>query len=451
MRNPKSVQAVSKQKGNTAPNCEGKTTRNRFSIAYWRDCVFRPSYTREGQRFNVQQFFVKISHGAVRKNVPLTTNNLDEAARRALKLYQILKRDGWDAALFLFRPDAKPIDKSLTIGKYFALVDEYTPMADRTFASYSYALRRIASNIANAKLRGSSKFNPSGKWRGLVDDIPLAKLTPVAVENWRTRFIKQWRGDPIKERAAIRTTNSYIRNARALFSRNILEAMKKHGIKLPDPLPFSGVRLEGRAGSTRYRSTIDAGALLGAARAELSNSNADAYIIIILGLCAGLRRSEIDHLQWLNIMPEKGIIRIMTTAQKRVKTDESEGDVFCDPGLFSELARCRRSGSTLYVVEPDREFTKTKAAQFYRCNDVFRTVIDWLKAHGVLTRSPLHTLRKEFGSVVASSGDIFQAQRQLRHSQISTTEQYYADGRKRATMPVGLLLNPATKAEGSNG
>jgi hypothetical protein len=36
--------------------------------------------------------------------------------------------------------------------------------------------------------------------------------------------------------------------------------------------------------------------------------------------------------------------------------------------------------------------------------------------------------------------------RQLRHSQISTTSQYYADGRARATLPIASLLNSKADA-----
>lgn len=163
---------------------------------------------------------------------------------------------------------------------------------------------------------------------------------------------------------------------------------------------------------------------------------------MLLALGAGLRRSEIDGLIKQNLMRDKGIVRVMTTAQKRVKSDESEGDVFVDDGVFVELERAvlNRERATLFVIEPNTEFPKTKAAQVYRCDATFDRVNAWLRGQGITSAKPLHTLRKEFGSVVAAAGDIFQASRQLRHAQISTTEAYYADARKRATVKVGELL-----------
>jgi integrase len=135
---------------------------------------------------------------------------------------------------------------------------------------------------------------------------------------------------------------------------------------------------------------------------------------------------------------------VQTTAQRRAKSVEREGDVVCDAALFTELDKTRRPGATLYVVEPDTEHPQTRAPQFYRAKPTFDRVTTWLRAHGVMSDKPLHTLRKEFGSLVADSGDIHQAMLQLRHAQISTTEAFYADRRNRATVSVGALLNPST-------
>jgi len=52
----------------------------------------------------------------------------------------------------------------------------------------------------------------------------------------------------------------------------------------------------------------------------------------------------------------------------------------------------------------------------------------------------LHTLRKEFGSIICAAADIHTASRQLRHSNLSTTAAYYADNRRRVTVPVLEML-----------
>jgi integrase len=418
----------------------------RFNVRYWRARVYRPSYrdAATGAAREVETWWLQVAHAGRRHALSLGTPNRDEAATRALRLYRLLKTEGWDAVLAVFKPDAVARERAeagLTVGRWIELADAYAPAPPRTAANYAYALRRIAADIAKAgPARGKSRFDPSGVWREQADKVPLAALTPVAVEDWRLAFVKPHRGNPLAEQKAARSVASYVRNARSLFSRRVLDAMRTHNVTLPDPLPFAGVRIAGRMGSTRYRSAVDAGALLRAAREGLAESDPDAYAVILLALGAGLRRSEVDSLQWQAVMAERGVIRVVTTAQRRTKSAESEGDVTCDAGLFAELARTRRPGSTLYVIEPDTEHRPTRAAQFYRAAPTFRRVTAWLRAHGVPGDRPLHLLRKEFGSAVADAGDIHQAMLQLRHAQISTTEQVYADRRSRATMGVAAIL-----------
>jgi hypothetical protein len=58
----------------------------------------------------------------------------------------------------------------------------------------------------------------------------------------------------------------------------------------------------------------------------------------------------------------------------------------------------------------------------------------------VTTKTPLHSLRKEFGSRVAAEHGIYAASRLLRHADITTTAQYYLDKKKRVTSGLGRLL-----------
>jgi hypothetical protein len=58
---------------------------------------------------------------------------------------------------------------------------------------------------------------------------------------------------------------------------------------------------------------------------------------------------------------------------------------------------------------------------------------------------PLHTMRKEIGSIMASEHGIFAASRYLRHSDIRITSAIYADKKKAVTPTVfsGVLATPA--------
>ena len=56
-----------------------------------------------------------------------------------------------------------------------------------------------------------------------------------------------------------------------------------------------------------------------------------------------------------------------------------------------------------------------------------------LTSQGVQNMKPLHTMRKEIGSIIANEEGIFAASRYLRHSDIRITSAIYADKKKTVT------------------
>jgi hypothetical protein len=79
--------------------------------------------------------------------------------------------------------------------------------------------------------------------------------------------------------------------------------------------------------------------------------------------------------------------------------------------------------------------------EHYRCTSIFEGLIAWLRKKGVTTNTPLHTLRKEFGSRIAAEHGIYAASRLLRHADIRTTASHYLDKKKRGTAGMGHLLS----------
>ena len=73
----------------------------------------------------------------------------------------------------------------------------------------------------------------------------------------------------------------------------------------------------------------------------------------------------------------------------------------------------------------------------YRCAPTFDKLIAWLRSKGVTGEKPLHTLRKEFGSLIAQKFGIFAAQQMLGHSDITTTSQHYIEVKEK---PILSLL-----------
>ncbi len=432
------------QRNTTEQNREGgkgvAKQASKFSATFWQERVFRPTYTRGGKRIEVSQWYARIKHGPRRESVALSTNNREEAGRKAARLYQAVHTTGWDAALAEFRPDSKPASMT-TVGDYLAAVEPLAKVRGRSWSGYAYALRKIALDITGGQERGKARFNPKDMiLRARGDSVPLTKLTPVSVEGWKAGFVAAAGQDPVAAARARRSANSYLRNARALFSRRILRRLSELSVPVPAPLPFEGVEME-RQGSTRYVSTIDAGELLKAARKEFKSKHPDAWRVILLALGAGLRRSEIDMLCWTQIDAKRGEIRVLNHSTFEAKTDDSQGRIFVDAGLLAELGQ---PGESLFVVEPATPAAQ-RGGQYYRCQATFERVTEWLRKHGVLSDRPLHTLRKEFGSIIADKADIHTASRQLRHSTIATTAAYYADHRKKETVGIGAMLKRGTR------
>lgn len=415
---------------------------SRFSVDYWRERLFRPAYNSGSERQEVQEWYVQVQHAKRREKVGLATNNKEEAARRATKFYQRLRATDWETALKEFCPRIEAIraTSSLTLGDYLSHVQPLLRVRPRTAEIYAYALRKIAREATGAVDKSKARFHPKAhEWRRVSDEIPLAKLTPAAINEWKDKIIAA-AGKKRKdcERAG-RNINSFLRSARALFSRNIVARLKEKGVKLPKPLPFEEVKLEAQ-GSTKYESSIDAKVLLKNGREELQQNDADAWKVILLALGAGLRRGEIDALRWEQINFKESLLRVCSHGAFETKTPDSEDNVFVDQGLLDELKKFQAAEKTDFVVAPTLKPTGTVAVQYYRCLPVFVRVTAWLRKQGIKSGKPLHTLRKEFGSIICASADIHAASRQLRHSNLSTTAAYYADHRRRASVPMAALL-----------
>lgn len=72
---------------------------------------------------------------------------------------------------------------------------------------------------------------------------------------------------------------------------------------------------------------------------------------------------------------------------------------------------------------------------------MFTDLIEWLRAHGVSGNKPLHTLRKEYGSLLTRNFGIHAASRALRHADLRTTSEHYSDAAARVTPGIGRLLS----------
>jgi hypothetical protein len=121
---------------------------------------------------------------------------------------------------------------------------------------------------------------------------------------------------------------------------------------LPDPLPFSGVEFEPRQ-SLKYRATFDVQTLI--AKDELTSGDPEVFKAFLLAVMVGLRRKEIDLLEWDSFLWDAGVVRVQVTQHFDAKTEDSLGDVAVDGELLELFRGYRARATSPFVIESDSQ------------------------------------------------------------------------------------------------
>jgi integrase len=366
---------------------------------------------------------------------PLGTPNKKTAAAKAAEIYSYIQFHGLDAASQKYKPKADKSEKpQVSVGDIIKIACRLSTARRHSLDAYSKAFRRIVSDIKGLadERKYDAKSGGSSAWRAKVDRVPIASLTPGDVVAWKNLRLKAAESDPLAKRRAVVTVNSLIRNAKALFGKKILPFIEQES-PLPRPLPFDGVSLE-KPPSMRYVSKIDPYAILASAKEEFAETDPEAFKVMILALVCGMRRSEIDNLLWRAFDFQNSILRIESSEFHQLKSEDSAGVIDLDSDTVTLFRGYRaRNPKSVFVIESPNPPRNSMKARCYRCDAVFKRVLTWLRAKGVENTKPLHTLRKEIGSIIASEHGIFEASRYLRHSDIRITSAIYTDKKKTVT------------------
>ncbi len=385
---------------------------------------------------------------------------------------------------------------TVTVGNLLTAIEKTADLERKTFLVYAAKFRCIIAGIIglkNDEKKHDCKGNGHKEWLQKIERTKLHTITPNKIQQWRKNFITAAGNDPRERAAAIRTANSYINNAKCLFSAKHVQHCS---LPIPKHHPFEGIRLEGGR-IARYHSEINAEWLLVAAQNELAlpppgsidltalkqakeelrttylrvrsktdkrikccykkiynlqnsakiaKSKREQFKILLLALGAGLRRNEIDKLEWSSILFDRSVIRIQPTLYFQPKTDDSTGNIDVDPDLLELLRSYFPYARDEFVINGNRPRPEA-SYPYYRCNFHFEGLTKWLRSKGIKSHSPIHTLRKEFGSEICAEAGIFAASIALRHSSIKTAWDSYLDKKQRVTFPIGTYLKkPSIKA-----
>ncbi len=389
---------------------------------------------------------VKIQVHGRRESFPLRTANKSAAAAKAARIYGDIVVLGWDEALKKHKPDESR-SKGALVGDLIRVASELADVRSATLASNVGAFRRIVAAVAKIDAT-QSRFSSRGPgrlaWIDAVESVPLAKITPTAVEAWKLAFVATHAGgDEIKARAARNSANATLRAAKSLFSKRLLKFIAST-LELPIPLPFDGVEFFPRQ-SMRYVSTMNVETIMAKARDELSENDTEAFKALLLCLYAGLRRNEADKLRWHSIDFKRGTIRIEAHADFSPKAETSLGEVPLDAEVVAIMKGMQAKEPKAEYVLTGENVSSNSSWRQYRADETFTRLNAWLRMNGVDSQKPLHTLRKEAGSLVCKHANLFVASRFLRHADVAITAMHYVDQKNVVTVGLGSLLAPAAK------
>lgn len=427
-----------------------KGSVSKTAASYWSTRVFRHD-TGHGKE---STFSVKIQFEGRRERFSLGTASREIAATNASEIYRVLKTSGWDAAISMFKKGMGPIPKSnaLTIGRYLEKVRDQWTGTETTLNLYVRAIRKIVSDIEGLD-PGKSRFDYQNdgvvRWHHQIDQVTLASITDAKVNKWAFDFLKEAGRDHVARNKRKISINSYLRNAKSLFSDRVVKSI---GLELPSPLPFSGAGFFGGV-DQRYFSQFDIRKLLTTARDQLAALDPDAYSVVLLAAFGGLRRSEIDLLEWPSIDLQHGVLQLRITKHFNPKTPDSLRPILLREtwvlDWFKDLQR-KHGISTGYVLAPNAHYTGDQSLFYYRCKSVFERVTRWLRSNGVKGDRPLHILRKEAGSDIVKRTGLISGAAFLRHKTPAVTALHYSDYRIMETPSFGDIYSGDDKSTKDN-
>ncbi|MEX0287794.1 MAG: tyrosine-type recombinase/integrase [Flavobacteriaceae bacterium] len=415
---------------------------------YWEDRLKRRSFTRaNGEKYVSSEYSVRISVCGKAEWFNLESANKTTAASKARDIWLFSRSHTRDEVLAEFKQKS-PIQTTgiqhPTVGDLIREIGDLNLIKPKTLEIYSRKFRAVAAE-ATGLTRKKHHDIPRKRqkaWRKRVDSIKLENLTASKVIAWRAKRLKK-ASDPSARQAAIVTTTSLLRNAKALLSPKYT----KH-LSFPPPSdPFEGVPI-GTSTTRKYRAEIDFKDLAQKARKELyvaiprclnekpinrrrkqseAESKNQQFKMLLLSLGCGLRRGEIDALLWKNLDFKENTISVLTTEFGSAKSTSSERTVDVAPKVMEIFKEYRETEVGEFVIISQSTPRPNAAYYHYRCNKHFRKLLAWLRKQGITRRNALHELRKEYGSRICQEFGIYAASTALGHGNIATTAASYLD------------------------
>jgi integrase len=408
---------------------------------FWLGKLKKRSYSTNGNCVEIPEWQVRLFFEGREDWFNLGTTNRAAASIKARDIWLHLRAHGWESTLARFKPRG-PAKQTLTDSEFADLYREAIkrveyPPSPQTAARYLKSLDFICRRVRVNR---------------------ITELTPDKIKKFVGDYLEDGRAESRHPESIKVSCNAMLRNTAAIFSRQMLGEYLSRGLSLENP--FTGQKLRRiklKSYSPMNRDMLDAiwqdaaklrdGDPQAPAPAKTKRQAGEkakrwkepdyrlpqsgAYVLLLLELGLGLRRHEADKAQWDWFFTDangRHYLEVKTTPYFTPKSKESR--VIPVEKVLYEAIHATRAQVSPFIVSgrlPKRyEAGREPKNLVYRCDQHHRTLALWLRRHGIADEKPCHTLRKEFGSYVATAFGLFHAQRMLGHSSPQVTEQFYA-------------------------
>ena len=241
-----------------------------------------------------------------------------------------------------------------------------------------------------------------------VDDFDMSQIDDDFILEYK-KISLEGITDQEKLMSRHRSINSRIRQVKAMFSREKL--FKEFDMSFVDDIRsaefFTGVKkLYKLPSEDLIKSTFEL----------WEDSTGDLRVLLGMALHFGMRRNEIFHARkpWFQMDGEKARINITADLDFRPKGGH-EGFTLGSKTVAADILN--KASDDGYLIQNRNDSGRP----------VYDDAMNKLRAIGWDRPSPVHELRKLFGSYIASTESIYIAQKFLRHADASTTNDSYSD------------------------
>jgi hypothetical protein len=371
----------------------------------------RTIFTRTEDPF--APWYIRIKKDGADSWVNLGTHAKSTAEQNARDLLRASRNEKSEETREALRQRKKRTEA--TLGQVVEAFEEWpSGPSSSTRSDYLWALRSMVQTI----------YGKTPEWT----THPAAILDADFVFKYRTAIMRKLDEEEADDRdiqSAMRSGNSVIRQARALFGPELLQYYRIEAeLELPDLAPFRTASPFKGVVKKDYQQPDDG--LIARTFEELEktrDTHPDRYKVCWLALGFGLRKGEIAaaRTDWLVAVGGRIHLELRSVIQKNgtespvTKNGQANPRIPISNGAWERLQRVKSWPGGHFIG----------GCKSYRIDDVFRETNEWLRSLGWETQKGIHELRAYAGCQVIMRDGLLAGSQWLRHERVETTQKFY--------------------------